>query len=181
MAIRLTLLCHAPLARGSEVRFPEDDPADPSALLVPALDRFARLLTAPERRARQTAGALGADPVVAPVLRDCDYGTWRGRSLGEIAAADPGGTAAWIADPAAAPHGGESILALLDRVGGWLDGGMAPGHTVAVTHPAVIRAAVTHALGAPPGAFWRIDVEPLTIADLRHNAGRWSLRALGRR
>jgi len=49
-----------------------------------------------------------------------------------------------------------------------------------VTHPAVIRAAIAHALAPPPGAFWRIDVEPLTAADLRWNAGRWSLRTLGR-
>ncbi|HEV2678324.1 MAG TPA: histidine phosphatase family protein [Aliidongia sp.] len=180
MSMRLTLLCHAALARGGEIAFPADEPIDPVGLTsLPVPGRLDRLLSAPELRARQTAEAVGP-AIVEPALRDCDYGTWRGRSLGDIGAADPEGAAAWIADPAVAPHGGESILDLLRRVGAWLDAGPETGHTVGVTHPAVIRAAVVHALGAPPSAFWRIDVEPLSIADLRHNAGRWTLRALGR-
>lgn len=181
MAMRVTLLCHAALVRQVEVGFPADEPVDPAKLeSIPAPGRFDRLLSAPELRARQTADALGPDAIIEPALRDGDYGTWRGRSLGEIGAADPAGTAAWLADPAAAPHGGESIVDLLRRVGGWLDAGLEPGHTVGVTHPAVIRAAVVHALGAPPAAFWRVDVAPLSLVDLRHNAGRWTLRALGR-
>ncbi|GGF09481.1 phosphoglycerate mutase [Aliidongia dinghuensis] len=189
MAIRLTLLSHAALrhapgARGTALRFPADEPADPiglaaAAALGPALGRFARLLTASEVRARQTAEALGREPIVVPDLRDCDYGRWRGRSLEEISAEDPAGTAAWLADPAAAPHGGESIVALITRVGAWLDATPGQGHTVGVTHPAVIRAAIVHALGALPAAFWRVDVEPLSVADLRWHAGRWTLRALG--
>lgn len=181
MATRLTLLCHGTLVRRPEVGFPADGPVDPAGLAaIPAVGRFDRVLSAPERRAQQTAEAIGPDAIVEPALRDCDYGTWRGRSLGEIGAGDPDGTAAWLADPSAAPHGGESIVDLIHRVGAWLDAGLKPGHTVGVTHPAVIRAVLVHALGAPPAAFWRIDVEPLSIADLRHNAGRWTLRALGR-
>jgi broad specificity phosphatase PhoE len=185
MATRLSLVCHAALVLRPEIRFPGDEPADPQALaaasaIVPSLGRFARLCTAPELRARQTAEAIGAAAIVVPVLCDCDYGSWRDRSLDEVGAGDPAGTASWLADPAAAPHGGESILDLLHRVSSWLESGVEAGHTVAVTHPAVIRAAIVHALGAPPAAFWRIDVEPLALADLRRNAGRWTLRALGR-
>jgi broad specificity phosphatase PhoE len=181
MATRLTLLCHAPVARDLGVRFLADEPADAAGLAhLPDLGRFARLLTAPELRARQTAAALAPEPLVVPDLRDCDYGRWRGRDLGEIADAEGAATALWLADPAAAPHGGESHLALIARVGRWLDAGPCEGHTVAVTHPAVIRAALVHALGAPAAAFWRVDVEPSGRADLRWNAGRWSLRALGR-
>ena len=178
MTTRLTLLSHARLAGWRGMAFPIDEPVD-LPFPAPDLGRFDRLWTAPELRARQTAAALGPDAVLVPDLRDADYGTWRGRSLEQIAADDPHGTAAWLADPAAAPHGGESLLQLLDRVGHWLDEVDAPGHTLAVTHPAVIRAALVHCLGASPAAFWRLDVEPLAAADLRRNAGHWTLRRLG--
>jgi len=47
-----------------------------------------------------------------------------------------------------------------------------------VTHAAVIRAAVIHAIDAKPSSFWRIDVAPLCRVDLRSNGERWVLRAL---
>ncbi len=51
------------------------------------------------------------------------------------------------------------------------------GHTVAVTHAAVIRAAIVHILGAPLQAFWKIDVEPLSATELTSDGKRWALRA----
>jgi len=178
MATRLSLICSAAPTGVRPGTFPADEPADVAGFAAD-FGAIARLLTAPEWRARQTAMTIGT-ATIEPSLAECDYGTWRGCDLAEIAAADPAGAAAWIADPAAAPHGGESIAALLDRVGGWLDRFEATGHTVAVTHPAVIRAAVVHVLAAPASAFWRIDIEPLSIADLRRHAGRWTLRSVGR-
>jgi broad specificity phosphatase PhoE len=178
MAIRLTLVCAAPAAGVRPGTFPDDEPAD-LAGFAPIPGTITQLLTAPELRARQTAGMIGMAAVEA-ALGECDYGTWRGRDLGEIGAADPAGATAWIADPAAAPHGGESITALIERVGGWLDRFEAAGHTMAVTHPAVTRAAIAHVLGAPATAFWRIDIVPLSVTDLRRHAGRWTLRSVGR-
>ena len=97
-----------------------------------------------------------------------------------------GGAAPGSADPAAAPHGGESLLDLLARIGGWLDHLQAGTRRqtgtrcviIAVTHPAVIRAAIVHALDATPSAFWRIHAPPLTRVRLSGHAGRWNLRAL---
>lgn len=179
MAIRLSLISAAAAAGVRPGTFPGDEPADLGSR-VPHPDRFARLLTAPELRARQTAECLGPVAIAEPALADCDFGRWRGRSLEEIGAADPAGAAAWLADPQAAPHGGESLAALLQRVGGWLDRFERPDHTVAITHPAAIRAAITHVLGAPAAAFWRIDIEPLSLTDLRRHAGRWTVRSVGR-
>ncbi|MFF4224417.1 histidine phosphatase family protein [Streptomyces abikoensis] len=144
-----------------------------------AVPRASRQFTAPSRRCRETAAALGLSPEPEPVagLADLDVGRWRGLSLDEVAVAEPEAVAAWLGDPGAAPHGGESVLALVGRVGAWLDGlGDGDGRVLAVAEPAVIRAAVVHALALPPEAFWRLDVQPLTLTALSGRAGRWNLR-----
>jgi len=86
--------------------------------------------------------------------------------------------ARWLSDPAAAPHGGESVVDLVDRVGRWLDS-VTDQRTrvVAVTHPAVIRAAVLLALDAPPKSFWRIDIAPVSRTTLHHRGQAWTLRS----
>lgn len=131
----------------------------------------------PERRCVQTARALGLAPMTDPGLRDQDHGRWRGHELVQVEAAEPEAVHTWLTDPAAAPHGGESLLDLAERVAGWLDTRPA-GRGVAVTHPAVIRAAMVRALGAPPESFWRIDVVPLAQVHLTARHGRWKLRCL---
>jgi broad specificity phosphatase PhoE len=113
-------------------------------------------------------------------LRDCDYGHWRGRRLADIQAAHPAELATWLSDLSAAPHGGEPLLALMLRASDWVaDRLHDDGHTIAVTHAAVIRAALIGVLGAPPEAFWRIDVAPMSVVDLRSDKRRWVLRVSG--
>jgi broad specificity phosphatase PhoE len=82
-------------------------------------------------------------------------------------------------NPATAPHGGETIPAVMERVKAWIaERGKDSGHTVAVTHASVIRAAIVYAIEADLRAFWRIDVVPLSRTDLRTNGRRWVLRSL---
>jgi broad specificity phosphatase PhoE len=50
------------------------------------------------------------------------------------------------------------------------------GHTIAVTHPTVIRAAIVTALQTPISSFWHIDIEPLATVRMTSNGSRWSLR-----
>lgn len=128
-------------------------------------------LTAPERRACETAHLLGLAASVEPRLADIDCGTWRGLALETI---DPRDLEAWLTDPARAPHGGESIVALIERVARWLRS--VNRSTVAVTHPAVIRAAILLALAAPPESFWRIDIAPVSHTVMHLRDGRWTLR-----
>ncbi|RXH54300.1 putative phosphoglycerate mutase [Granulicella sibirica] len=78
-----------------------------------------------------------------------------------------------------APHGGESFVELIGRVGQWIADQQDAGHIVAITHPAIIRAALVHTLSAPPQSFWRIDIAPLTLTDLRFNGMSWTLRSAG--
>ena len=128
---------------------------------------------ASSQAALQTARALGHDdPVVEQALADPRYGTWTGLGLGDVAGADPEGLQAWLTDPDTAVHGGESLTDLRRRVGAWLDT-LAMERTVAVAHPAVIRAALTHALGLPDAAVWQLDVAPLSLTRLTHRTGRW--------
>jgi broad specificity phosphatase PhoE len=142
-----------------------------AAAAATRLRRITRTVCSPARAAVETAAALGLAATVDAGLADWDLGEWRGRALDEVA-----GVAEWVADPDAAPHGGESLTALLTRVAGWLAGADGEGHTVAVTHAAVVRAAVVATLGAPAAGFWRIDVAPLTATVLRGGPGRWTVR-----
>jgi len=177
----LTLLCHASTSAIRTSTFPGDEPIDSQKPPVLALmqRRFLhadRCLTSPALRARQTAVALQLDATVETTLRECDYGRWAGLTFDQVQAKEPAALADWMRDPAVAPHGGESILSLMERVEAWLGAvSGVPGKTVAVTHASVIRAAIIRAIGAPPQSFWRIDIAPLSITSLSGTEGRWNL------
>lgn len=182
MTIRLTLLCATAHAE-REVRFGEDTPLDEQALgrgrrIAGSLPAAEVWRTAPSLRCRQTVRALGRDVVaVEPVLRDMDMGSWQGRTLDEVAAGDGADLAAWMSDPEAAPHGGESVAQLCRRAAAWLDGLPADtGRVLAVVEQAVARAALLHAVGAPAQSFWRVDVPPLSAFQITGRSGRWNLR-----
>lgn len=156
-------------------RFPVDEPlSEIGRRQVERLRGDVSALAAPELRTRQTAELSSLHATIEPQLADLDCGLWRGRGLLAIPPAD---LQTWLTDPAAAPHGGESVADLIDRVGTWLNsqaGNMI--RTVAVTHPAVIRAAILVALDAPPKSFWRIDIAPVSRTVLHRRAGAWTLR-----
>jgi broad specificity phosphatase PhoE len=185
MTARLDLLAHGASAATRAARFPDDEALEASALgaleaLRGRLRPYAQVLISPARAARETAAALGFNAEVETALRDCDYGRWRGLASKDVAEREPDAFAAWFGDPESAPHGGESFAALIERVGIWLKLALArDGATLAVTHAAVVRAAIVNALGAGSSAFARIDVAPLSLARLSGHAGRWNLVALG--
>ncbi|HXT05776.1 MAG TPA: histidine phosphatase family protein [Roseiarcus sp.] len=186
MSAHLFLIAHAPTAGMRVAAFPRDDePLEPQAAarleaLRGKLRHADRYLVSPAARARETALGLGLSANVVPALADCDYGRWRGQPLGEIEQREPAGVAAWLEVPEAAPHGGESLAALIARVGAWLDDEAGVrGVTLAITHAAVVRAAIVAAIGAPASAFWRLDVAPLSQTRLSGHDGRWRLAGLG--
>jgi broad specificity phosphatase PhoE len=178
--VRLTLVSHAMTDAMAAGRFPADEPLnDTGRRLVEAVAALelagdTRQLTGPERRARQTAQLLGLQAATEPRLADLDCGRWRGEVLANIGPAD---LEVWLTEPARAPHGGESIADLIERVDGWLDSLTDDTlRTVAVTHPAVIRAAILLALDTPPKSFWRMDIAPLSHTVMHFRGGRWTLR-----
>ena len=183
--VRLTLVSHAMTDAMAAGRFPADEPINSigrrQVEAAAGLDirGETRQLAGPEKRARQTALFLGVQATTEPRLGDLDCGRWRGEELESI---QPKELEIWLTDPAQAPHGGESIVDLIDRVAGWLASlteialtdNTLP--TVAVTHPAVIRAAVLLALDVPPKSFWRIDIAAVSRTLLHFRNGRWTLR-----
>ena len=50
---------------------------------------------------------------------------------------------------------------------------------VAVTHPAVIRAAILVTLDSPPKSFWRIDIGPASRTVMHLRGHVWTLRSTG--
>ncbi|MFI6260018.1 histidine phosphatase family protein [Micromonospora zamorensis] len=134
-------------------------------------------VSSPATAARQTAAAFGLLPTIETALADCDYGDWSGRSFEEIAVEQPQALHTWMSAPESAPHGGESVAAVRDRVGSWLDEQhRAGGRVIAVTHPLVIRVAVVHVLDLPLATYRQVDVEPLAIVRLTGRGARWQLR-----
>ena len=180
---RVTFICHGSTSATRRTAFPLDEPLEPTARSAVA-DVAERLrlpvgglaLSGPTLRCRQTAELLGLAAAVDPALGDWNLGAWAGRTLDELAVEVPNEVQAWITEPHFAPPGGEPLTGVIKRVGDWLEAAAErPARVIAVTHPAVIRAAIVHTLKSPADSFWRIDVSPLAVVEVRGQPGRWSL------
>jgi broad specificity phosphatase PhoE len=183
VSLRLTLVAHAATTATVRAAFPLDESLEVRGVAAATeardrLRRVARTLRSPATAAGETAAALGLAAEVDAGLADWDLGDWRGHTLDEISAADPDAVGTWLTVPDAAPHGGESLTMLMNRVAAWLRTVDGDGHTVAVTHSAVVRAAVMTTLNAAPSGFWRLDVAPLTATILRGGSSRWTVRTM---
>ncbi|GGT17406.1 MULTISPECIES: histidine phosphatase family protein [Streptomyces] len=185
MNVRVTLVAAARASTLLAERFDDDRPPDGEGWralesaapeLVPLAAVELRYCS-PGPRSRATGQALGYAPLAQVALREWDMGRWRGLTLAEVAAREPGAVERWLADPHAAPHGGESLLAFIARIGGWLDSRPAEdgGAIVAVAEPSAVRAALVYALRAAPQTYWSVDVRPLSTVTLTGSAGHWHL------
>ena len=178
----LILLRHAPTTATDARAFPADEVVE-----APVLERLAeedrlphvdRCVVSPTRRAVQTAEALRQQYVLEPRISECHFGSWRGKSVAEIAELDPASFGHWLADPDASPHGGESLRQIADRVDDFmLTASQLPGTTLAVTHGGVIKIAVARALNAPLRSMWQVRSEPLTLTTIEWTHDSWELVA----
>ena len=171
---------HATSAGMREARFPAGGvPADAGGLagaraLAGALPDGAAW-TSPARAARETCAALGLDARPVAALAEADHGSWAGVRYADV---EPDALAGWLADPQAAPHGGESRGAVAARVAEWLAGRPSG---IAVCDAGVIRAALSHALGVGVAAADRIDVAPLSTTRLTAGRGGWRVAHVNRK
>ncbi|PTE08222.1 histidine phosphatase family protein [Mesorhizobium helmanticense] len=181
-ATRLTLVCSGITHRMRKAGFPLDEPLEKRSielarLLAQHVPKANRVLVAPSLRAQQTAHLMGLCAAVHHSLRDQNYGVWEGKMPDEVEAVQPGSLAAWRADPAYRPGGGEPLTEVATRTARFLDSmRTAGGQLIAVTHPAVVRTAMIHILAAPLTSYWRIDTPPLSLISLYSDSTRWVLR-----
>ncbi|NEA43468.1 histidine phosphatase family protein [Streptomyces sp. SID11385] len=127
------------------------------------------VVSSPLRRCRETATALGLPYTREEDLRETDFGTWEGLTYTEARAQDPAAFAAWLADPGAAPPGGESFADVAVRVAAARDRllGAHRGRTVLlVSHVTPLKTLLRLALGAPPSALYRMDLDPASLSAL---------------
>jgi broad specificity phosphatase PhoE len=178
---RLLLVRHAPTTATRAAAFPRDESLDDwgralAATLTARIPARTDVVSSPARRCVETAVTAGLDAEIDREIGPCDFGTWAGRTLAEVHDDDPDAASAWMLDPDANPHGGESLAVFSDRVARWLDRqGEEEGRLTAITHGEVVKAAVVHAIGAPVQAFWRINASPLAITELHAHDGRWTI------
>jgi len=140
-----------------------------------ANEPVARVVTSPLVRARDTAAAITAyhrlEPEVDDRLVELDYGEWDGMRLADVA---PDDWDAWRRDPAFAPPGGESLLAVRVRVAQFIEevaGAARDQLVVAVSHVSPIKAAVCLALGVDESAQWRMHLALASVTRIDRGAG----------
>jgi len=149
--MRLWLVRHAPvLLPPGQCYGALDVPADPQATrqcaqdLSRLLPQGAQLSTSPLQRCEQLAQVLqGLRPDLTlrtdARLREMDFGSWEGRRWDAIA---QGELNAWTADFAGHAVGGhgETVRAVMARVGDAFDALAGPADAVWITHAGIIRA-----------------------------------------
>lgn len=147
---------------------PDDEPAaDPLPDLTGWLGRSGTVVTSPARRCAQPGAPVDSR------LGPWDLGDWTGRPFDGLDLED------WRSDPAYDAHGGESLVALHTRAAGVLDDWHGrSGRLAAVTHAAVIKVMVVHALRAPVEAVWDVDVLPASVTELHAISTGWRLTRL---
>jgi len=123
----------------------------------------ARVVSSPLRRARQTAEAFGEPVVVDERWIEYDYGELDGCRPEDV---PEDVWARWRADASFVPPGGESLIALGDRVRSAceeLSAEAAEHDVVVVSHVSPIKAAIAWALAVDDNVAWRMFVRDASI------------------
>jgi ribonuclease H / adenosylcobalamin/alpha-ribazole phosphatase len=131
------------------------------------------IVASPLRRTRQTAeqvaAATGAPVEYDDDLRETEFGEWEGLTFTEAQRRWPDEVAAWLADPAAAPPGGESFAAVAVRIQAARERLMA-AHAretvLVVSHVTPIKTLLTEALLAPPAAMYRMHLDVGSLSEI---------------
>jgi probable phosphomutase (TIGR03848 family) len=146
---------------------------------------LAAVVTSPLERCRQTARAILKEQTGTPAtatergITECDYGSWQGRSLKDLAK-DPLWRTVQTQPSAAAFPGGESMATMQARSVSAvrrLDALYEAEHGsdavwVAVSHGDVIKSVLADALGMHLDLFQRIHVDPASVSIVRYTGTR---------
>jgi probable phosphomutase (TIGR03848 family) len=143
------------------------------------------VVTSPLERCRQTARAILKAQEGAPStatergITECDYGTWQGRSLRDLAKEPLWKTVQTQPSAAAFPEG-ESLSAMqaravsaVRRLDAAFEAEHGPGAVwVAVSHGDIIKSVLADALGMHLDLFQRLNVDPASVSIVRYTASR---------
>jgi alpha-ribazole phosphatase len=183
---RWWLVRHAPVpnpeARCYGQRDVECDTTNTAAFdtLAKRLPREAVWVATPLSRTQRTMHAIhqarGTTPEplhLEPRLAEQHFGDWQGRTYVEMGAFGHGGTAAshrfWLAPAHETPPGGESFVAVMERVHGAIEA-LSQLHAgkdiVCVAHGGSIRAALALSLGLSPEAALAVNIDTLSLTRL---------------
>jgi alpha-ribazole phosphatase len=190
----LWLIRHAQVDGPCGVIHGADAPADLSdaaslAALKARLPANALAICSPARRACETAGALGLDPVKQIEFGEQDFGSWTGRRHDDLALElGEAYQDFWNCPASNRPPGGESFVDQIARTGKAL-ASLPAGDVIVVVHSGTIRAALAIALDLAPEAALRFVIDPLSLTRidrLAQNAAQgaahgWRVIAVNRR
>jgi broad specificity phosphatase PhoE/ribonuclease HI len=144
---------------------------------VAELAEVSAIYCSPLLRTRHTAqllaDRLGLSITIEDGLIETDFGDWDGHTFAEVRQKWPAELGRWLADPAVAPPGGESLQVTTERVRQAAERIRArhAGQSVAlVSHVWPIKALVRLALGAPPTALHRMYLGAAAISVIDHAA-----------
>jgi len=180
---RLFIARHGETLANREYRFigSRDDPLSEhgqvqAAQLAEALAGFpiAAVYSSPMQRAWQTALPVAEQHSLSvqrcDALREGSFGIWEGMNRAEVLARSPEDAQLfyqWGLDPTLAPPGGESMVAMQERVCSGIEQ-LALAHPdqsiVLVSHVGPIKALMCTALGVPISTSPRIFLDPATIS-----------------
>ncbi len=138
------------------------------------------VVTSPLVRCRAFAEALAErlalQVTIEPRVAEIRFGVWEGHSGDELRADDPGRLRRFYHDPLGErPEGAELAADFVARVSAALEELAAAHrgrHILIVTHAGVIRAAIAHALAAPPERLFRAHVDNAAFTRLQATAER---------
>ncbi|WP_250526780.1 histidine phosphatase family protein [Caballeronia sp. GAWG2-1] len=178
MQSTLILLCHAATHAMKSGRFPQgDEPVEQAKCTLDVPGDPSRVTSSPARVACETAAWITTDFSIDVAFDDIDYGEWRGRSIREISEREPQDVAAWLSDPHARPHGGESVAMLSKRVEKALEGLASNTEhecCIVVTHAIVMKAALCIVRDEPLSSILKMDLAPLSSVLLKFAEGKWT-------
>jgi probable phosphoglycerate mutase len=121
------------------------------------------------RTAQEVAEVTGAPVVTDEGFRETDFGAWEGLTFVEVRQRWPAEMTAWLADPAVAPPGGESLAEVSARVTEALHrvlAGRERQTILIVSHVTPIKTLVAAALLAPPAALYRMHLDVAALCEI---------------
>jgi probable phosphoglycerate mutase len=145
--------------------------AEVTARHLSTAGRLDLIVSSPLRRARQTAEAsaraLAVDLEIDDDLRECHFGEWDGLTFEEVREGWPRELTAWLADPALAPPGGESLRAVAARVAAVQERLLdrhAGQNVLVVAHVTPIKQMIRFALGGSEHVVHRLQLAPSSLS-----------------